>query len=104
MHATGRITFRALATALFAATGLIGSAGAHDGHEHGGASHGGAEGKTKHYHFEAVFTPGGAKLYAHAADHQAIDATKLAATATFYHPNAPDKPWFSRELKAHSGA
>jgi len=27
-------------------------------------------------------------------------AETLAASATFYHPNTPEKPWFSRDLKA----
>ena len=100
MHLMGRKFVAAFGAAILAASGLIGSAGAHDGHDHGGAQHGGAEAKTKRHHFEAVFTSGGVKLYAHSADHKVLDATKLSGSATFYHPNAPDKPWFSRELKA----
>lgn len=99
MLSTGRTMFRALGVALVAATSLAGHAGAHDGHQHGGAQHGGAEAKTERHHFEAVFTRAGVTLYAHGADHQAVDVARLAATATFYHPNAPETPWFSRELK-----
>lgn len=98
MFKTGRTMFRALGVALVAAS-LAGHAGAHDGHEHGGAQHGGAEAKTERHHFEAVFTKAGVRLYAHGAGHEAVDVSRLAATATFYHPNAPGKPWFSRELK-----
>lgn len=100
MQATGRMIVTTFGAALLAGASLIGTAGAHDGHDHGGAQHGGAEAKTKNYHFEAVFTAGGVKLYAHGAGHKELDASKLSASATFYHPNTPDKPWFSRELKA----
>jgi hypothetical protein len=88
-----------LGAALVAATGLVSLAGAHEGHDHGGAQRGGVEAKTTHYHFEAVFTKAGITLHAHGPDHKALDATRLAATAMFYHPSTP-KPWFSRELHA----
>src|SRR5262245_40663532 len=100
MPTTGRTFFSALVASLVAVTSLVGLAMAHDGHDRGRAQHGGVEAKTKKYHFEAVFTAHGVKLYAHEADHKAVDARGLAATATFFHPNAPDQPWFSRELKA----
>ncbi|RUL87046.1 hypothetical protein [Tautonia sociabilis] len=29
-----------------------------------------------------------------------MDLSRVAASATFYHPNLPDKPWFSRPLRA----
>ncbi len=87
------------AAGLTLAIGLTGLSIAHDGHDHGGATHGGADAKTKRHHFEVVFTNGGLTLYAHGPDHKALDASRIAATATFYHPSAPEKPWFRRELK-----
>lgn len=98
------MTGRTIVAALVAATGLVGPAGAHDGHDHGGAQHGGVEAKTKRYHFEAVFTSRGLTLYAHDADHKALDVSRLAAKATFYHPNAPDRPWFSQPLRASASS
>src|SRR4051794_31539115 len=53
--------------------GLSGLALAHDGHDHGAATHGGTEAKTNRHHFEVVFTKTGLKLYAHGADHMALD-------------------------------
>lgn len=97
MHSTIRNTMRA---ALVAAFGAIGLANAHDGHGHGGARHGGVEAKTERHHFEAVFTKQGVALYVYDASHKPVDASSLKATATFYHPNAPDKAWFSRDLAA----
>lgn len=99
MRSTGRTMLGAHGIALVAAMSLASHAGAHDGHDHGGAQHGGVEAKTKRHHFEAVFTKAGMRLYAHGTDHKSIDVSRLAARATFYHPNTPEKPWFSRELK-----
>lgn len=113
MQVFGRMSVMTVAAALFAGAGLMGAAGAqdghdhagaqhgdaHKGHDHGGAKHGGAEAKTKRHHFEAIFSTSGMKLIAHRADHKAIDAMTLAATATFYLPSAPNKPWFRADLK-----
>lgn len=108
MRMTERNCFTMLGAAVITAAGLVGPASAHDGHDHGGAQHGGTqhggvEAKTERHHFEAVFTKEGVRLYARGADHKAIDASRLSATATFHHPNAPEEPWFSRQLAA-SGA
>jgi hypothetical protein len=83
--------------------GLSGLALGHDGHDHGAATHGVVEAKTERHHFEVVFSRGGLRLYAHGADHKPVDPSRLAATATFYHPSTP-KPWFSRELKADAAS
>lgn len=100
MHAKMGKPFGALAAAMIATAGFIGIAGAHDGHDHGGAQHGGVAAKTKRHRFEAVFTNKGATLFVYDADHKPVGIAGLSASATFYHPNAPDKPWFTRELKA----
>ncbi len=78
--------------------GVSGLALAHEGHDHGAATHGGVEAKTKRHHFEVVFSKGGVKLYAHGPEHEAIDTSRLAASATFYHSSSP-KPWFTRDLR-----
>jgi hypothetical protein len=93
--------FSRLGVALAMSAGFIfaGFAAAHDGHDHGGAQHGGIEAKTKRHHFEAVFSKAGLTLYAHDSAHEPLDASRLKATATFYHPSSP-KPWFTRELQA----
>ena len=100
MRTNGLILATTLGVALITATGLIGIASAHDGLDHGGVQHGGVEAKTAHYSFETVFAKGGVTLYAQGSDHKTLDASKLTATATFYHPNMAEKPWFSRELRA----
>jgi hypothetical protein len=77
---------------------LAGLAAAHEGEDQGGTAHGGVEAQTKRYHFEAVFSRAGVKLYVHGADHKTVDVSRVAASATFYHPNSA-KPWFTRELR-----
>lgn len=98
MRSTGKASFGALVAAL-AVAAMAATGSAHDGHDHGGARHGGAEAKTKRHHFEAVIAATGVTLYVHGPEGKTLDAARLAATATFYHPNVPNKPWFSRELK-----
>lgn len=104
MHSTGRTILGVVGATILAGTGFLSTARAHDGHDHGGAQHGGVEAKTKRHHFEAVFTKTGVKLYAHDANHKAVDLSRLSAQATFYHPNTLEKPWFSRELKASAAS
>ena len=79
------------------ALGLLGTARAHDGHEHGAPLHGGKVAMTKEYHFEAVFAKDGLKLYPRTHEDKPLDVSRLTGTATFYHPNSP-KPWFERKL------
>ncbi len=81
--------------------GFSGLAIAHEGHDHGSASRGGVEAKTRRHHFEVVFSKTGVRLYAHGPDHKAVDVSRAAASATFYHPSSP-KPWFTRELRPAS--
>jgi hypothetical protein len=87
------------ATGFTLALGLSGLASAHEGHDHGAATHGGVEAKTKRHHFEVVFSKTGVKLYAHGPDQEAVDLSRAAARATFYHPSTPEKSWFERELR-----
>ena len=82
----------------FAVVPYVGHAAAHEDQGQGGTIHGGVEAKTKRHHFEAVFARGGVKLYVHGTDHRPVDVSRLAANATFYHPNST-KPWFTRELR-----
>jgi hypothetical protein len=92
MRSTGRTLFTTLGAALLAAMSIAGAP------EGPGPGEGGAV-KTAHYHFEAVFTQSGIALKAHGLDNKALETTRLAATATFYHPNA-STPWFSYDLQA----
>src|SRR5581483_4733079 len=62
------------------------------------STRGGLLAKTEHHQFEAFFYPTGVRVFAWDHSGAAIDATKLDATATFYHPNSP-KAWFSRPLR-----
>jgi hypothetical protein len=83
--------------------GLQGRASAHDGHEHGAALHGGKVTMTKEYHFEVVFAKDGLNVFPRTHEDKPIDASRLAGTATFYHPNSP-KPWFERKLAASAAS
>ena len=75
-----------------------GSAAAQDHAKVTKSARGGVLATTDHHRFEAFFYPTGVRVFP--GDHAgaAIDASKLEATATFYHPNSP-KPWFSRPLR-----
>ena len=73
-------------------------AAADDGHKHGAPLHGGKVAMTDEYHFEAVFTKDGLKVYPRTHEDKPLDTAKLAGTATFYHPTAPKKPWFEQKL------
>ena len=93
-----KVSINRLATtaALLAlATGALASAD--DGHKHGAPLHGGKVAMTKEYHFEVVFAKDGLKVYPRSHEDQPVDASRLAGTATFYHPSSP-KPWFERKL------
>lgn len=92
-------THTSLAVALLIGAGLGSLSQAQEGHEHGPASHGGTVAKTPHYQFEAVFTRRGLKVFPSNQKGQPLNASRLAGTATFYHPNSP-RPWFTRPLRA----
>ncbi len=85
-------------TLLLTAIGGITVAHAHDGHDHS-APHGGTLAKSGNSHFEVVFAKTGLNIYPLTADHKPVDASKLSGTATFYHPNAPNKPWFEMPIR-----
>jgi hypothetical protein len=89
--------FMKVAGSLSLALALTGVAPADDGHKHGAPLHGGKVAMTKEYHFEVVFAKDGLKVYPRSHEDQPVDASRLAGTATFYHPNSP-KPWFERKL------
>jgi hypothetical protein len=61
--------------------------------------HGGRLQRTGHYQFEAVFTADGLRVFPYGLNGKPLDAAKLTAKATFYHPSSP-RPWFSRPLSA----
>jgi hypothetical protein len=50
------------------------------------------------HQFEVFFYPSGVRVYLLDASGRPVDASGLTGHATFYHPNAPDSPWFSRPL------
>lgn len=88
-----------LGTALTVGVAVSHAAQSQRGHEHGKALHGGKVTMTKEYHFEVVFAKDGLKVFPRTHEDEAIDASRLTGTATFYHPNSP-KPWFVRKLTA----
>ena len=88
---------------LLTAVGGIAVARAQDGHDHAGhdhaAPHGGTLAMSGTHHFEVAFAKAGLWVYPLTADHKPVDASKLSGTATFFHPNAPDKPWFAMPIR-----
>jgi len=48
--------------------------------------------------FEVLFFPTGARVFPLDNSGSPINTSRLVGTATFYHPNAPERPWFSRPL------
>lgn len=61
------------------------------------AARGGLLAKVDQHQFEVFFYPTGVRVFTKDREGTAVDASRLAGTATFYHPNSP-KPWFSRPL------
>ena len=97
-----KIQFFATIGSVFA-LGFAVAALADEGHKHGEPLHGGTVKMTKEYHFEAVFTKVGVRLHPRTHDDKPLDTSKVAATATFYHPNSP-KPWFEQNLATPAAA
>jgi hypothetical protein len=93
MRSIRLISVAALAIAL----GGLRTCPGHDGHGDAGP-HGGTVANAGSRPFEVVFAKTGLKLYPLAPDRQPADASRLTATATFYHPNSPN-PWFQRPLR-----
>ncbi len=50
------------------------------------------------HQFEVFFYRTGVRVFLLDASGRLVDASGLTGHATFYHPNAPDAPWFSRPL------
>ena len=59
--------------------------------------------KTAKNQFEVFFYSTGLRLFPLDSAGHLIDASKIAATATFYHPNSP-KPWFTRPLQGKAAS
>ncbi len=62
------------------------------------SARGGLLAKSERHQFEIFFYLTGVRVFAQDAAGTPLDASKLAATATFYHPNSP-RPWFARPLR-----
>lgn len=54
--------------------------------------------KTDRHQFEVFFYPTGVRVFPQDKAGEAVDASRLSGSATFFHPNSP-KPWFSRPLR-----
>ena len=98
---TARKSLTAFGVALTLGLGSAGLSLGHDGHEHkhGTPLHGGKVAMTREYHFEVVFAKDGLRVFPRTHEDNPIDASRLTGTATFYHPNSPNKPWFERPLR-----
>ena len=78
---------------------LVGASQAQEGRGQGTGPRGGTLERTRHYHFEVVFTATGVKVYPYGMDGKPLDASGMSGTVTFYHPNSP-RAWFNRPLSA----
>lgn len=101
-----RTSFKVLALAGLGLVGIWGSshtipADAQEAEKIQKSAYGGLMARTGHHRFEVFFYPTGVRVFPKDASGKAIDASKLAAIATFYHPNSPD-PWFTRPLRGTS--
>lgn len=81
------------------APGRVGEADAQEGATPAKSARGGLLAKSERHQFEVIFYPTGVRVFTRTSSGAAVDSSKLAATATFFHPNSP-KPWFSRPLVA----
>lgn len=81
--------------------GDLGRAGAQQEFKPVKNARGGLLAKTAHYQFEALFYATGVRLFAQDHAGTPLDASRLAGSVTFYHPNS-SKPWFSRPLHGAS--
>ena len=85
------------ALAIAWSAGRVGIAGAQEEPAVAKSARGGLLAKNTRNQFEVFFYPTGIRFFPLDSAGRAVDASKLAATATFYHPNSP-KPWFTRPL------
>lgn len=79
-------------------SGRSGFAGAQENPEAARSARGGLLVKTSRNRFEVFFYPTGVRVFPQDYAGAAAGASNLAGTATFYHPVAPERPWFSRPL------
>jgi len=59
---------------------------------------GGLIARTSTLEFETFFYKTGVRVFVHTSAGQAVDASRLQGTATFYHPNST-QPWFTRPFQ-----
>ncbi len=88
-------SFAAIGSAF--ALSVVVAVAADERHKHGAPLHGGKVAMTKEYHFEVVFAKAGVKVYPRTHQDKPLDASRLAGTATFYHPDSP-KPRSEQKL------
>jgi hypothetical protein len=67
------------------------------------SARGGLIAKSGQHRFEVFFFPTGVRVYPQGPAGESVDVSRMAATATFYHPNTP-RPWFSRPIGAETAA
>jgi len=92
MHANLRKIPLAPRAALILGIGLIGPAGAHEGHDHPAAAHGGVVAMSKAHRFEVVFARDGLKVHPLAPADTPAAIAGLTGTATLTIPGVP-KPF-----------
>lgn len=85
------------ALAIAWSTGLLGIADAQEEPTVAKSARGGLLAKNAGHQFEVFFYPTGLRLFPLDSAGRTVATSKLAAIATFYHPNSP-KPWFTRPL------
>lgn len=88
----------ALAGIALASAWGVGRIGAQEEAKTTKSARGGLLAKTERYQFEVFFYPTGVRVFPQDNAGVPVDTTRLAGTATFYHPNSPT-PWFSRPLR-----
>ncbi len=87
------------AWAFIALAGAWAAADARGQSETARSARGGLLARTDHYRVEVFFYRTGVRVFPADRAGVPLDVSRLAGTATFYHPNAPE-PWFSRPLRA----
>jgi hypothetical protein len=99
----GMVRTAGLAMAILAALGTRGVYAQHEHHHAAAAApaaapHGGTLAAVDGQSFEVVFTRDGVTLYPLTAELKSADASGLSGKVTFYHPNAPQIPWFDKPI------
>ena len=94
---------KTVATVGVVLTGLIGlalsgMARAREETEFPKSPRGGILATAEGHRFEIFFYPTGVRVFPLDGTGKPTDASRLSGGATFYHPNAPGRPWFSRPL------